>query len=60
MSDHICSFCKGSKGVHLEMNASNTRALKFYLKFGFSVLDLNEEQNVGQASDDTLILGRKL
>lgn len=47
---------KGSHGVHLEMAASNTRALKFYVKLGFSVLDLYNEIS----PDEVLILGRAL
>lgn len=47
---------KGSHGVHLEMSALNTRALKFYVKLGFSVLDLYDEIS----PDEVLILGRAL
>ena len=47
---------KGSHGVHLEMNAHNKRALKFYLKLGFEVLDYSNESLNG----DVLILGRVL
>ena len=45
---------KGSCGVHLEMSASNTRALKFYYKLGFTVLEFSDK------SEDVLILGRAL
>jgi protein O-GlcNAcase/histone acetyltransferase len=49
---------KGSTGVHLEMNALNTRALKFYLKRGFMVLEFDD--NNPQPPDDVIILGRGL
>jgi protein O-GlcNAcase/histone acetyltransferase len=51
---------KGSTGVHLEMSSGNTRALKFYLKFGFSVLCFDNESDVGEPPEGTLILGRSL
>ena len=48
---------KGSHGVHLEMAASNCRALKFYFKLGFTVLEHADECSL---QDDVLILGRLL
>ena len=33
---------KGSKGVHLGMGATNSRAFTFYTKLGFTLLDKNE------------------
>ncbi|XP_019856916.1 PREDICTED: protein O-GlcNAcase-like isoform X1 [Amphimedon queenslandica] len=43
---------KGSCGVHLEMSPKNKRALQFYLKLGFNVLDY--------PNHDCLILGKVL
>eukprot|EP00040_Diaphanoeca_grandis_P012172 m.62030 g.62030 ORF g.62030 m.62030 type:complete len:207 (+) comp23071_c1_seq1:369-989(+) len=34
---------QGSKGVHLEMSRSNTRAFKFYTKLGFAVIPSDTE-----------------
>ena len=50
----------GSRGVHLEMSASNTRALKFYLKFGFAVQEFDSDDEAGDPPDDTLIMARTL
>ena len=47
---------KGTHGVHLEMAASNTRALKFYFKLGFTILNFSDEN----VEKDVLILGRVL
>ena len=43
---------KGSCGVHLEMAASNARALRFYFKLGFTKLDFSDKE----LTDDVLIL----
>jgi protein O-GlcNAcase/histone acetyltransferase len=48
---------KGSTGVHLEMSAHNKRALKFYLRRGFSLLEFEQDP---QPPNDVLILGREL
>ena len=42
------------------MNASNTRALKFYLKFGFTVQDFDGDDEAGEPPEDTLIMARTL
>lgn len=42
------------------MSASNKRALKFYLKLGFKVLDFDEDPQAGKPPEDVLILGRVL
>ena len=45
-----------SHGVHLEMAPSNTRALAFYFKLGFTIIDY-----AGKGlPDNVLILGRVL
>ena len=46
----------GSHGVHLEMSAHNTRALKFYKKLGFKVLKFSKEASV--PAENVLVLGR--
>jgi protein O-GlcNAcase/histone acetyltransferase len=46
---------KGSSGVHLEMNVSNKKALRFYLKRGFSLLDFDHK-----TPHDVIILGQEL
>ena len=46
----------GSRGVHLEMSASNTRALKFYLKFGFTVQEFDSDDEAGEPPEDTFIM----
>jgi len=51
---------KGSCGVHLEMGASNKRALSFYRKMEFTVLDFEENPSNGTPPKDVLILGRVL
>jgi len=57
----ILLFCLiGSCGVHLEMAAGNTRALKFYLKKGFIVLDLGKDPTVKPPPKDVLILAKIL
>ena len=57
----ILLFCLiGSCGVHLEMDACNTRALKFYLKKGFTVLDLGDDPTVKPPPKDVLILAKIL
>ena len=56
---HTCTHT-GSRGVHLEMSASNTRALKFYLKFGFSVQEFDSDDEAGEPPEDTLIMARTL
>ena len=53
-------FGAGSHGVHLEMSAHNKRALKFYLKLGFKVLDFDDDPQTGNPPEDILILGRVL
>ena len=53
----VSSFHAGSTGVHLEMSATNKRALKFYLKRGFSLLAFENET---LPPDDVIILGRGL
>ena len=52
----------GSHGVHLEMAATNTNALKFYHKLGFKVLDFEVDMATGEGlpPEDVLILGRQL
>lgn len=48
---------QGSHGVHLEMSARNKRALKFYMKLGFKILDYSSYPDYDH---DVLILGRSL
>ena len=57
-----CSSPAGSHGVHLEMAADNIRALKFYHKLGFKVLDFEVDMATGEGlpPDKVLILGRQL
>ena len=47
----------GSTGVHLEVSAHNTRALKFYLKRGFTVIEFDRDP---LPPDDVIVLGREL
>ena len=57
------SSSPGSHGVHLEMSASNNRAMKFYLRLGFVVLEFDDELCNGlpvAPPADVLILGRVL
>ncbi len=42
------------------MSAHNKRALKFYTKLGFTVLDVQSELTAGGFSEEILILGRSL
>ena len=49
----------GSHGVHLEMSSTNKKALRFYKKLGFSVLQM-EKSDPARHSDSVLILQRSL
>ena len=42
------------------MNADNKRALKFYLKLGFTILDFDDELQTEELPQDVLILVRTL
>ena len=50
------SFLPGSKGVHLEVGGANRRAIEFYLKCGFTLLELEQEPH----QDDVIVLGQEL
>ena len=56
----VPSLLIGSCGIHLEMGASNKRALKFYQKMGFAVLNFEENPLDGIPPKDALILGMVL
>lgn len=61
-SCYVSPVDAGSHGVHLEMAANNLRALKFYHKLGFKVLDFEVDMATGEGlpPDEVLILGRQL
>ena len=53
--------CTGSHGVHLEMSARNKKALLFYKKLGFSMLQMDKLRHGGSDHmDKVLILGQSL
>lgn len=53
---YLCVCSLGSHGVHLEMSAQNTRALRFYKKLGFKVLESSDHV----PADKVMVLGRLL
>ena len=54
----LISLLPGSKGVHLEVGGANRQAIEFYLKRGFTLLELELEPEPHQ--DDVIVLGQEL